>query len=111
MLHNLPEDDSGSEISVDDSNNGCTSESDVDVETSSTDGSLDEMGDTPPSETVSVPDTYECTSKDGNKWQVVSLGAKASRLEVRNVFTAKPGPTAYARSILTPVDAAVIWHV
>jgi len=107
MLHNLPEDDSGSEISADDSNNGCTSESDVDVETSSIDGSLDELGDTAPSEAVSVPatDTDECTSKDGTKWQVVSLGAKAGRLEVHNVCTAKPGPTAYARSILTPVDA------
>jgi len=107
MLHNLPEDGSGSEISADDSNNVCTSGSDVDVETSSSDGSLDEMGDTAPSEAVSVPatDTGECTSKYGTKWQVVSLGAKAGRLEVHNVFTAKPGPTAYARPISTPVDA------
>ena len=92
MLHNLPWDDSGNEISADDSNYGCTSESDIDVETSSSDGSLGEIGDTAPSEAVSVPatDTDECTSKDGTKWQAVSSSAKAGRLEVHNVLRLNP---------------------
>ena len=31
--------------------------------------------------------------------------AFAGRFQCQNVFTAKPGPTAYARTVTSPVDA------
>jgi len=45
------------------------------------------------------------TAKDGTKWTVVTQTALTGRLQSQNVFTAKPGPTAYTRTVTRPVDA------
>jgi hypothetical protein len=47
----------------------------------------------------------QVVSKDGTKWEIVSTAKPSGRLQAQNVFTARPGPTSYARAISRPVDA------
>ena len=39
------------------------------------------------------------------KWTIVTQTILAGRFQSQNVFTARPGPTAYARTVTRPVDA------
>ena len=62
--------------------------------------------------TVTVPPTKattdtdgQTTAKDGTKWKVETQTALTGRFQAQNVFTAKPGPTAYARTVVRSVDA------
>jgi len=47
----------------------------------------------------------QTVTRDGTKWTIVTQTALTGRFQSQNVFTAKPGPTAYARTVTSPVDA------
>ena len=47
----------------------------------------------------------QTVAKDGTKWTVVSQTALTGHFQSQNVFTSKPGPTAYARTVTRPADA------
>lgn len=44
-------------------------------------------------------------AKDGTQWRVTPQCEGRGRMQSQNVFSAKPGVTAYCRNITTPVDA------
>ena len=115
MLQNLPDTDSGSD---DSETNDERSDSSVHLSAArSQDDDDDDVASQTDAEstsrtTVTVPPTKATTdtdgqtaAKDGTKWKVVTQTALTGRFQTQNVFTAKPGPTAYARTVVRPVDA------
>jgi len=115
MLQSLPDTDSGSD---DSETNDERSDSSVQLSAASSqdddDDDVDSQTDSESTSrtTVTVPPTKattdtdgQATAKDGTKWKVVTQTALTGRFQAQNVFTAKPGPTAYARTVVRPVDA------
>jgi len=116
MLQNLPDTYSGSDESQtddDDDNSSvhfsqASSEDDDDNDDDEVASESDAGGATS-SVTVAGARLTEAAdgqtvSKDGTKWTVVTQTAVTGRFQAQNVFTGKPGPTAYSRTITRPVD-------
>ena len=119
MLQNLPDTDSGSDESeTNDESDSSVQLSQVSSEDDEDDDVASQTDAESTSRTVTVPAVgttqqnkattdadKQTVAKDGTKWTVVSHTALTGRFQSQNVFTSKPGPTAYARTLTRPVDA------
>jgi len=121
ILQNLPDTDSGSDESETNNESDSSmqlsqvsSEDEDDEDDVASQSDVDSTVRTVASPALDTSDIRQQTTattdgqtiaKDGTKWTVVTQTALTGRFQSQNVFTAKPGPTAYARSISRPVDA------
>jgi len=115
MIQNLDDTDSGGEDESDDQqqqqqqSDEDSSVSDSEDTASSSDNSscddeTDDDSDDSQAATVSQTQT-QGVSRDGTAWNILPKTALSGRLQAQNVFSAKPGPTAYTRTVRQPVDA------
>jgi len=115
MLQNLADTDSGSDV---ESQRNEDSESSVQLSPSSSDDDDDDDDVTRQPDAASTTSSVvvqqtpattavdgQTVARDGTKWTIVTQTALAGRFQSQNVFTAKPGPTAYTRTVTRPVDA------
>jgi len=115
MLQNLADTDSGSDV---ESQRNEDSESSVQMSPSSSDDDDDDDDVSRQSDAASTTSSVvvqqtpattavdgQTVARDGTKWTIVTQTAIAGRFQSQNVFTAKPGPTAYTRTVTRPVDA------
>ena len=116
ILQNLPDTDSGSD---EESQRNEDSDSSVQLSSASSDDDDDDdvarhsdAASTTSSvvaQQAQIPASTagdgQIVARDGMKWTIVTQTTLAGRFQSQNVFTAKPGPTAYARTVTRPVDA------
>ena len=111
ILQNLTDADSGSD---EESQRNEDSDSSVQLSPTSSDDDDDDAArqSDAASTTSSVQQTPATTAadeqtvaRDGTKWTIVTQTPFTGRIQSQNVFTAKPGPTAYFRTVTSPVNA------
>ena len=100
-------DDVDSRISLNEENAASSSESSADDSSKS---DTDEYEVTGAPTTTSRTETAKggdekAVSRDGTEWRIVATTAPVGRVQAQNVFTAKPGPTNYTRTVTTALDA------
>lgn len=115
MLQNLQDTDSGSDDAQEDSDSSSVQmsqaassdddEDDDDDAISQSDATVVAAQTAPQNVPAAAAADGQIVAKDGTKWTVVTQTALTGRFQSQNVFTAKPGPTAYTRTVTRPVDA------